>query len=279
MFELNRSLEDQLRRSINDTGIDIAAIKQFVWANILPPLCLIGAFNNSINVAIFVQRKRLKNSIYKYFLWHSVFDLVYLLICFIRFVLMLETFRDIHFSYWMQLFEAYGYIFSTNSLAMLMILIELIIAIKRLLIIMNTSLVFRLKFRTVIFVCCAIAVSLSAPFTLSIRIVDQKYCNFTVEDIECLNLSEQPLYVMTHENVPYQALLKGIYLAASILRGFVAPLALIFINLSIGIKFRQICRRKNYLTTTVNSSYYRKLRCLQGSYHRLVYKYVPISSQ
>ena len=252
MLEVNhQSSADQFR----ETQIDIANVKLFVWTNILPPLCLIGVFNNCINVAIFVQRKRLKNSIYKYFLWHSVFDLVFLSICFIRFVLMLERFASIHHSYWMQFFEAYGYMFLTNSLAMLMILMELIIAVKRLFIVTNASWRLRFKFRTVMIVCCVIAVIQSAPFTLSIRIVDQKYCNFTVEDIACLNLSDKPLYVMTHENVPHQALLKAIYLAALVLRGFFAPLALLFINMAIGLKFRKLCRGKNYLTTVTRSSY------------------------
>ena len=228
----------------NEFTIDISTVKWLVWTYVLPSLCAFGIVTNAINVLVFRQRKELKNKIYRYFLWHSIVDIMYLAFCFVRFIIKLDVFSHLHHSYWAQIYEVYVFIYIAGSLAVMMILIELLIASKRLLIIMNLNLTFKLKFRTVVVVCVALVLISLTPFPLSLRVVDQRFCEFTFENIRCVNESTRPAYAMVHANVSYLGTLKVIYYTGSVFRALVAPLVLLLLNIAITIKFRQMCSRK-----------------------------------
>ena len=224
-------------------------IKNFVWTRILPSVCLIGIVTNIINIIVFSQRKKLQNSIYRYFQWHSIFDLVYLSLCLVRFILKTEAFGDTKSSLWVQIYDVYVYAYITSSLAISMILIELIIATKRLLIIMNFNLTINIKFRSVIALCVGLSLVSIISLPLSLRVVNQKNCNYTVERIRCLNLSADTFgYAITQEKVPHVDLLKGLYAGVFVFRGMMAPLILILLNIAIAIKFRKLCAQKKILT-------------------------------
>ena len=251
-----------------ESRLDLPTVKRFVWTFILPSLCLFGIVTNTINFVVFKQRKKLKNIIYRYLLWHSVADIVYLSVCFIRFIIKLDIFSSIHLSYWAQMFEVYAYIYIAGSLAVQMIFIELLIAIKRLLIIMNFNLTYKLKFRTVVIACVVFVLLALTPFPLSLRVVDQRTCNFTADNLKCSQDSKHPIYAIAHANIFCLSILRSIYYAGSIFRALIAPLLLLTLNIAIAVKFRQMCIRKRSLTISnrlLLSSYRRKFKLNQFS--------------
>ena len=214
----------------------VLATKAFVWTYMIPVLCVLGLLTNSINALVFSQRKKLKNSIYRYFIWHSIADLVYLSLCFVRFILHLERFKYLQASFYFLLYEFVVYVYFTSCLAILMILIELLIAAKRLLIVTNINLTFKLKFRTIVVVFSVLSCLAFTPLLLAFRL--------TCQDVDCVK------WTVVSINSSHSQALRNAYFSASIFRGFVAPFLLLAINIALSVKFRKLCQKKNYLTST-----------------------------
>lgn len=227
---------------------DVYQVKKFVWTFILPNLCLIGLLTNSINVVVFSQRSKLKNSIYRYFQWHSMVDIVYLTICLVRLIINLEAFKSVHCLYWTKIFEAYVYRYVTASLAMFMIFIELIIAAKRLLMIMNITMTVKLKFETVIAGCALMAFASLSPLAASLRVVSAQTRRLTIEVETCTGSAQ--VYILTQDNVPHFEILKRLYMSVLVFRGLIAPLLLLLLNIGIAARFRKLCKNKTGLMTS-----------------------------
>ena len=223
----------------------VLAIRQFVWTYILPSICFIGLFTNATNIIVFAQTKTLKNKIYRYFLSHSIADFIYIALCLARFAIKLSD--KLHYSYWGQIFELIAYRYLTGALPLFMIFLELTIATKRLLMILNINLTIKLKVKTNVFIFGTISLILLLPLAFSTRIVDQNSCKFTYFLSKCSNHSSS-VFALTEENVPYVTFLKRTYSVVFSFRGLVAPLVLLLVNIGIIIKFRQHCRKKSILT-------------------------------
>ena len=247
MLNSNRSFESHLNSFENQsskftTNVQPAEI-------FLSTLCLYGLITNIMNVIVFSQKDKLKNKIYRYFLWHSIVDIFYLAICFIRFIIKSDGLHSIHHSYWTQVFDAYAYKYLTSSLAILMILVELIIAIKRLFIITNAHVTFKLSLRTVFWAVTIVAFCSYLPFGMMLRVVDENNCNITIELYECQNASTSiSKYVITMAYSPRSSFHKNFYSCITIFRGILAPVLLLVINIIIIIKFRKVFKRKRWLT-------------------------------
>lgn len=225
-------------------------------ASVLSCLCFFGVVTNTMNVIVFSHRDKLKNNIYRYFLWHSLVDLVYLTICFIRFVIKSETLHSIHYNYWTQIFDAYAYKYLASSLAILMIFIELIIAIKRLLIITNTNITFKLRLRTVVMIATLAAIGTFLPLGLFIKVVDEKYVSWELKN----SVGQTKIisyYVVIYEQ--NSSIHKTLISWGAIFRAIVAPLMLIIANITIMIKFRQVFNRKKWLMSKASRSRKRNL--------------------
>ena len=235
-------------------------VKQFVFKFILPSLCLIGVLTNTINVIVFSRRTHLKNVIYRYLFCHSLVDLLYLFFCLVRFIVKLDCFSDIYLSFWVQVYEAYIYRYFTACLAAFMMLMELIIAFKRLLIIMNIR--FSLPLRKTIFTCAVFSILLFLPYALSLRVIDQRKCQKTVNNIQCLNQSSPILYAITQDNVPCLAILRRLYIIGSVFRAVLAPAALLVINAVIIVKFRKFFARKCMMFPSRQPEFNGKLICV-----------------
>lgn len=238
---------------------ELYQVKKFVWTFILPSLCTFGLLTNIINVIVFSQKAKLKNIIYRYFQWHSTVDLVYLALCLSRLLINLDEFKTIHCLYWTKIFEAYVYRYITASLAMIMIFIELIIATKRLLMVMNITLTIKIRFRTVLLICAVMGFVLLAPMAVSFRVVDVKSSKKMFEFETCKHYSNKQAFLVAQANVSYFEVLKKFFLSVLVFRGIIAPISLLIINVGIAVRFRRYFRNKKNLTSLRTSSTQSKL--------------------
>ena len=138
-----------------------------------------------------------------------------------------------------------------------MILLELIIAFKRLLITSNISFSLKIRFKTTILSSFTISIGLFLPYAVSLRIVNQRDCQKTYENKRCLNNSTNDIYAITQENVPHLDLLKNLYWFTISFRTLIAPFLLILVNIAVIIKFKRLCDSKLSLTR-VNQLYLRQ---------------------
>ena len=230
-------------------SVDIFAIKQFAWTFVIPSICFLGILTNAINVLTFSNTKILKNEIYRYLFWHSLVDFIYLFLCFMRFFIRTTLFGDLHLSYWAQLYEAYIYKYLTTSLALHLVLIELIITIKRLLIVFNTTSRFRFQFGQTILACLFVSLSLYLPLFVSLKVIDQRNCKKTFEGMPCMNETSRVIYALIEKGLVNHEVMKRVYILSAAIRGVVVPLALVLLNVIITLKVHKLHRRKRELTS------------------------------
>ena len=229
-----------------ELAVQIKLWREFIWMNILPVICIGGILANSLNIAVFKNRKKLKTSIYYYLLCHSIANLIYLLAAFLYFfgVKRFTTLNGFASKVW----DLYIFRTLTAMVAMFMMLIELQVSFKRLLIVSNYS--FKRRkipfFVSLIFIFIFSVISqLSVPFTYDvIRIRDGLF------DIKPNALSKTKL-------------LSVLNFASSVFRGILAPLLLLVINLIMAVKYRSRLRKKLNLRTASsndgNSGYFVKI--------------------
>ena len=109
---------------LNDTLRDV------YWTFVLPSICLVSLLANTINIWIFNSIKS-SNIIYKYMLINGIFDQAYLITVFFVFTIRCGKLCDIKNSYMAQFYAVYIYGYTTSSLSLFGILLEISILVQR----------------------------------------------------------------------------------------------------------------------------------------------------
>ena len=109
---------------ILETIIDI------YWTFILPVICSFSMFTNAINIIVF-NRIKSHDNIYKYMLFNSIADEVYLFGVFFIFLARCGQFCQIKDTYMAQVYAHYIYMYATNSVALFSMFLEIIIIVQR----------------------------------------------------------------------------------------------------------------------------------------------------
>ena len=221
-------------------------LKEIAENIVYPCLCFFGLSTNMINVYIFSRRDKLKNKIYRYFLLNSTIELVYMSGLLVNYILRWKIFGHIHYSYWHQAFRLYVYWILTSYCALMMNFVELIISVKRYLLISNRSIAFRVKSKIIVLSCALMCALMMLPLILTRRIVDQRYCRISFENYKCSNHSQRRMYAIVEISGPLMNLVRDFHLHL-LFRGLIAPLLLLIVSIAIIIKFRQIFQRKTAL--------------------------------
>ena len=213
--------------------IEVARLKDFVWQHILPYMCLIGIFANTLNIMVFRQRIHGQKSVYKYLLTHSIAELLYLTISFVYFFFVKKFFAPT--SYFARINELYSMQILTSMLAMFMITVELLVMTKCLMIVSNGKFKNKFGFEMAIIGLIAFAILSELPYIIisSVRL-DHKNSDNTHQryQIEYKHTSKS----------------RGIFLALniawSLTRGLFIPLALLVVCLATVIKYKsRLCDR------------------------------------
>ena len=87
-------LNFRFREVTFENKMDIQTAKAFVWAWVLPVICLFGLGANAINIRVFsARRSSSKNRLHTYLRIDSIVEFVYLLIVLIHFAFRHSAYR------------------------------------------------------------------------------------------------------------------------------------------------------------------------------------------
>lgn len=211
----------------------VQKFRSLVWTYFLPSISAFGLLTNLINAIVFANRKQFKNPIYKCLLTHSIVELVYLMLSFSTFTLKL-TVKSFDSIYWLKLYELVVQFYITSSLSILIILIELFVSLKRLFIITNFRMRYKMS-RSFLFI-----IAISFSFALN-------YPTLRGYDVLVKNSSSSTMrYELTLNAYGKRAKIE--YFFISLMRGFIAPLVFLILSTLIIYKFKQrLVMRENML--------------------------------
>ena len=217
----------------------ISEAKKFIWAYILPAICVFGILTNTLNITVFAKRQQLKNKIYKYFLAHSTIDLIYMLTSLSYFLIKYSLGDLLGSTYFTQMWELISYFFLTTALAMNLVIIELFISIKRLLIVHNITTPSPIRFGSVMMVCSLTAFISTVPILMAFKI--------NPVDDHLPTQSSFKVYRLSFEKIERNKALKIVLALPGFFRGLIFPFVLLILNLQLWSRFRKQFKRKQRL--------------------------------
>ena len=225
--------------------MDPNVLKQIIWTYCLPTICLFGIITNSISFYVFTKCRKvcLKNRIYQYLQMDSLVELFYLLICLIFFVLKLQIFSSIHNNYYVIIYEKYFFVHLASSLACYMIFLRIFISLRRLMRILNSSSTLgNSSFYKITISLFILSFIVHFPMVSHLTIVPLH--NFNASNLNHTLLTSKRYRIIRHRY--FELNLFGLisFLFGSI-RGLIAPIVLLIINLMIIGKMKRAYKSKS----------------------------------
>lgn len=215
-------------------------IKLFIWSYILPPICFLGLSTNLLNVVVFFSLRRAKNKLYRYFLVHSACDLAYLLFSFIFFMFKTSLSDNYSSFYWVVVYEYVFFLCVTTMMATLMVFIELMISLKRIFLVLNFNLTFKLKFRTLLALSVLMAIFVHLPMPIALYVKEIRSLIPQGND----SVLGPPKYELAYDRIAGSAF-NSIGLSIPVtFRGLIAPTLLILMNIILSKKLGKQLNRK-----------------------------------
>lgn len=226
-------------------------MREMAWKYLMPLICLLGFVANLINVFVFSNRRKLKNSIYKYLYSHAAVELIYFGIAFVHFASRLVLDTRFEANQLARLYQLYIYLYLNTSLAVYLMLLEILITLKRLFIIVNMKrrrlFGFNYYYYLKLSLLFILSLLLCGPMLLhkSVHRVDIKPSKLFVDkSLHCgMNLTQPSVtpfhFSLKTTTIGDQLTFKLIMFLLFILRGFFLPLLFLFINIWIIKKFKQ----------------------------------------
>ena len=233
-------------------------LREMAWKYFMPLICLLGLVANLINVAVFSNRRKLKNSIYKYLQSHATAELVYFGIAFVHFATRLTLNTGFEANRLARLYQLYVYLYLNTAFSVYLMLLEILITLKRLFIIANTTKrkrAFKFDYFLKLFLLFLVSLLVCGPMLLhkSVNRVDIKPSKLFV-DTHCVasfNLTQQSTatavpfhYALKTTSIGNEWAFKLVMFLLFILRGFFLPLVFLFINILIIRKFKQQLQKR-----------------------------------
>lgn len=230
----------------------IYQFKDFIWQYLMPYICLLGFIFNIINIIVF-SSKNLKNPIYKYFMCHSVFECIYALLSFAHYFTK-HVIKVPSCSIIVNFIEFYFINLVTTSIAIFLILIEILIALNRLKAIFYLKCRSKLDFKpTLIIILLTLSILSQYPVFKSRSIELQSNSSSSNSTDFC---SENKSYTIHSNEFVMSKAYKLTYSAISYFRGLVAPLILLTINIIICVNLKTQMRKKITLKQFKKGSYF-----------------------
>lgn len=245
-------------------------LKELTFKYMMPSICMLGVATNIINVVAFSDKK-LKINIYVYMLVHSIGNLFYLLFSFGHFFMKYTLGMQKTHTKFISLYEGFIFLNLTTMIAIFLINIELFIAFKRLLIVVNYNLKFKLSFRSVILLFALAGFLLQLPnvFNQTIKSshqhLESNLSNHSAKARAVLaawlnktqfisNSSIDKYYDSASQRFNQSMFYKFTYTFTMTFRGIIAPCSLLLINVIMAIKLRMRMKIKARLTANFEES-------------------------
>ena len=216
-------------------------LRDFVWKNVLPYICLVGIFTNAINFSIF-SRIKSKNTIYKFFILHSAADFVYFLLSFVYFFLKYSL-KMPSCSYIVNVIDLYLFSISTTALAFYLLLVEIMIAFKRLLIVLNLNQNVRVNFKSSTIVILFFSILTQVPYMLTREIRTIQTNNSSEQSIsDKLSCSVDSRFEIERNAIYDTRSYRYASSFINLFRGVIAPAALLSLNILLCYKYKREIR-------------------------------------
>lgn len=219
------------------------SLKQNVTNYVLPSICFVGFFTNLIVVKVFSNRDAFKHEIYGYLRVHSIVQVFYLAFSCIYFLLQ----RYCPGTYFTISYQLIIQLYLTSALSVFLIFIEIIITIRRLLMLFNLNSTLNISFRMtlLIYFTLAMLLHLSIIFSFKVGRVDTSSQNASQIDSSSLICSSRSVYKLSNERLMRVGLNQALLKLIGTLRAFMLPPILLVSNLIILIEFRKsVAKRK-----------------------------------
>jgi hypothetical protein len=249
-------------------GPIVLRIKHFIWLYILPIFCLLGIVSNLLNVAVFSNKRILSMKLYKLMLIHSLLSLIFAFISFFNYSIMKRRRLYVYLTgnhdlYYMKMYELWMMKSFSTILAFISIFVELTISFYLLLIIKNSrQQINRINkyFKLMLIAFVAVSVTSETPYLISSTIEITKSASSSwASSLKLLNQTtnhslhqhQPPHYHVKLSQYAQLNVLKALNSALSFFQGFLAPLMLLIINLSMITSYRSLISKKLQLTTLI----------------------------
>ena len=240
--KLNVTAGGYIKNSTEPDVAKVLAFKDFIWYQLIPGICVFGIVTNFISILIF-RRSELKNSVYRYMLFHSIAALVHLTVSLIHYsVFWFSSMRFL--TYFGKFIEFQAFMNLSTSIGLFMILIELTIAFKRFLIVTNYNITLKIRFRTLIIIYLLVIMFAQIP---SLKFLFQDFSKF-VDESEKKNKHVPTAYFeLLSRELSQNTFLNVSYSFISLFRGIIAPALLFLVNFVITVLFRRQMKKKSLL--------------------------------
>jgi hypothetical protein len=205
------------------------------------PLGIFGSFQSLINIIIF-SNKKFKDKIFRYFLYHSMSEFVYLLSEILFFVSYCGQFcsDEYNYSFMVKVIQVYLDFYFTSFLAFFGIMIEITISFQRYLVVSNRTFCKIIRNPLLVTILLFIISSvLYAPILINFRII-RLYDDLAFYDY--IQIVDQTLY-------------KYYFLFISTVRGPIFTIMLTIVNLLTLVKFKKQMNKKRIIINSKGSKF------------------------
>lgn len=238
-------------------SISLSSIVDFCNTFAISTICFFGIVTNTINIIVFLS-KELKHVVFKYYLVMALSNFIYLSISFFFFSAKCGIYCDLTSTYATQLYLYIFYRYIKGIFAILSICIEITVALYRLFIVTNRDVSRFVHYKSLIAILFIFSAIFYSPniFTQQLLITQTNVTtNVTIGANNSLSTHLVYKYSATSNDFGKSELGKWIVIVTvTILRGFVALIAISIIDILTLIKFRTHLR----LTTQMKESITRK---------------------
>ena len=202
----------------------IQEARGFVWAFVLPGLCLSGSLAGLLNVAVFCHRRmRLANKTHVYLLLFSVVELAYLMLSLVHYAARAERFARHHGAFALVVYEKYLFNYGTTVLAFYMIFVELVVSVKRLAMVSSWR---RVRFLLVLAGAWLLASLMGLPILFGLSVV-----RVAESTIDLNATASAATFAISYAQIDARPLVKALLFANLVFRGLLAPLIFLLINI------------------------------------------------
>jgi hypothetical protein len=199
---------------------------------IVPVLCTYGIISNIINIIIF-SKKSMNDIIFKYYKINAISNICYLSIVFFLFVARCGIYCQLSKTYPAQLYLYVFYTYIKGIFAILSICVQITISLNRLLIVCNKKIdLLKNKLTTIIISMLIFSAVFYSPILFT------KTIQTTAKNISSNNNNTIYTYSMVNNYIGNSNLGKWLIIIVTVIRGFIALILIICIDISTLIKLK-----------------------------------------
>ena len=222
---------------------------------ILPSIAFYSVITNLICLIVFSDKTLFKNQTYKYFLFNSIFDIIYSFINLFVFIMRCGTYCDYGYSYWIKMYEIYAFHYIARAFEVSCILVDIKLGFIRLMAFSNNvrhkDKIYFFKLNIIAFI--LVGFIIMAPSAIVAKEVKHVGYLAILNQNKSIN-ENRALFMVITNSIGNSSYSKYVIIVMSLVKGVILLNVLLIINLTSFLKLRiHIRQRKNHLNGTNNN--------------------------